>query len=212
MEIIGLTGGIACGKSAVAAWMTVRGVRVVDADEIAREVTAAGTEGLELVVAAFGREVLGPDGGLDRKYLGTRVFKDPSARMTLNQIVHPRIAAASAARLAVLSDEGRGFALYEAALLVENGAYKMFGGLVVVTAPPEVQLARLMARDGAGQDDARARISAQCSLSTKVAAGTWVIDNGGTRARLEARVAGLYAELLLAYGSPRPHPVRMGRT
>ncbi len=202
MDVLGLTGGIACGKSTVAALFAARGVAVVDADQVAREVSAPGTEGLDALVGAFGREVLSPDGSLDRKALGARVFTDESLRRTLNGILHPRIAAESARRLGALADEGRGFALYDAALLVENNIHRGMSGLIVVTAASWVQLARLTARDGAGEADARARIAAQWPLARKVAEATWVVDNTGSRARLEARVAGLYAELVVAFGAP----------
>lgn len=202
MEVLGLTGGIACGKTAVARMFLDRGVPVVDADVVARDVVAVGTEGLDAVVAAFGRDVLAPDGSLDRKRLGQRVFSDEAARKTLNGILHPRIGAESMARLAALMSEGHGFALYDAALLVENGTHTSFAGLIVVTARPEVQLARLMERDGATEAEARARIDAQWPLAKKVAVATHVIDNSGTRARLEARTLEVYAELVVAYGPP----------
>jgi dephospho-CoA kinase len=202
MNVLGLTGGIACGKTAVARLFLDRGVPVVDADAVARDVVAPGTDGLAAVVAAFGADVLAPDGTLDRKRLGARVFSDESARRTLNGILHPRIGAESMARLAALSSEGHGFAFYDAALLVENGLHKNFAGLVVVTAQPEVQLARLMARDAITEADAKARIDSQWPLARKVAVATHVIDNSGSRERLEARVAEVYAELVLAHGAP----------
>ncbi len=202
MEVLGLTGGIACGKTAVAQMFLARGVPVVDADQVARDVVAPGTDGLAAVVEAFGPGVLASDGTLDRKRLGERVFSDEGARKALNAILHPRIAAESMGRLAALSGEGHGFALYDAALLVENGAYKSFAGLIVVTARPEVQLARLVARDAITEAEARARIDAQWPLERKVAVATHVIDNSGTREALAARVAEVYAELVRAYGPP----------
>jgi dephospho-CoA kinase len=195
MEIIGLTGGIACGKSAVAALLAARGVPVVDADRGAREVVAPGSDGLAAVVEAFGQAVLAPDGTLDRKHLGARVFGDESARLALNAILHPRIAQWSAARFVALAAEGAPLALYEAALLVENGAHRALAGLVVVTARPEVQRARLMARDGLDAAAAQARIDAQWPLAQKVAVATEVIDNSGDREALRAQVAGLYTRL-----------------
>src|SRR5690606_29018251 len=129
---------------------------VVDADQIARDVVAPGTEGLAEIVEAFGREVLLPDGTLDRKRLGDRVFADPAARAKLNAITHPRIGAASAARMAELAETGAPYLIYEAALLVENGIHRAMAALVVVTARPETQLRRLMARDGIDEAAARA--------------------------------------------------------
>lgn len=200
MVVIGLTGGIACGKSAVAALLAARGVAVVDADLGAREVVAPGSEGLAAVVEAFGEGVLAPDGTLDRKALGERVFGDEPARQRLNGLLHPRIAQWSAGRFMALAAEGRPFAVYEAALLVENGAHRMLGGLIVVTARPEVQRARLMARDGLDERAAQARIDAQWPLEKKVAVATEVVDNSGDRAALEAQVAALYERLAAAHG------------
>jgi dephospho-CoA kinase len=202
MNVLGLTGGIACGKTAVAQLFMERGVPVVDADAVARDVVAPGTDGLAAVVAAFGAGVLAPDGTLDRKRLGQLVFSDEAARRTLNGILHPRIGAESMARLAALSSEGHGFAFYDAALLVENGLHRNFAGLVVVTARPEVQLARLMARDGITEAEARQRVEAQWPLARKVAVATHVVDNSGTRERLAARVAEVYAELVIEHGAP----------
>lgn len=144
MEVLSVTGGIACGKTAVARAFPrprrARGRR----DVVARDVVAVGTrDGLDAVVAAFGSDVLAPDGSLDRKRLGQRVFGDDVARRALNAILHPRIGAESMARLAALMPLGHGFALYDAALLVENGTHANFAGLIVVTARPEVQRARL---------------------------------------------------------------------
>ncbi|MEZ4404893.1 MAG: dephospho-CoA kinase [Polyangiales bacterium] len=202
MEVLGLTGGIACGKSAVAALMRARGVPVVDADVVARDVVAPGTDGLSEVVARFGEGVLLPDGALDRKALGARVFGDEPARLALNAILHPRIAVESALRLTALAGEGHGFALYEAALLVENGSHKGFTGLIVVTASPEVQLARLIAREGISEDEAKARVASQWPLWKKVAEADWVVDNSGDREALRERVDALYATLVVAYGPP----------
>ena len=200
MVVIGLTGGIACGKSAVAALLAERGVAVVDADQGAREVVAPGSDGLAAVVEAFGAGVLSPDGTLDRKRLGERVFGDEAARRRLNGILHPRIAQWSAERFMALAAEGRPFAVYEAALLVENGAHRAMGGLIVVTARPEVQRARLMARDGIDAAAAQARIDAQWPLEKKVAVATEVIDNSGDREALRAQVLGLHTRLVEAYG------------
>lgn len=202
MQVLGLTGGIACGKTAVARAFAARGVPVVDADQVARDVVLPGTDGLAAVVSAFGPDILSSDGSLDRKRLGARVFNDEPARRLLNGILHPRIAAESFARLGALIGEGHGFALYDAALLVENGTHNNFAGLLVVTARPEIQLARLVARDGCSEAEARARIHAQLPLARKVAVATWVLDNSGSHARLAARVAEVYAALVVAHGAP----------
>lgn len=203
MQVVGLTGGIACGKSAVAEGFRARGVAVIDADAVARDVVLPGSEGLAAVVDAFGPEVLAADGSLDRKKLGQRVFTDATARATLNGILHPRIGAESARRFAELAAEGHRFALYEAALLVENGVYRGMAALVVVSAAPEVQRARLMARDGSTRDEAQARIDAQWPLAEKVSVADWVIDNSGDREALTAQVTSVYEALVARFGAPR---------
>jgi dephospho-CoA kinase len=188
MHVFGLTGGIACGKSAVAARLRSRGVPVVDADALAREVVLPGTEGLAAVVAEFGPGVLAEDGTLDRKALGALVFADPARRARLGAITHPRIAAASAARMAELLARGEPLACYEAALLVDNGIQDGFRPLVVVAAPRSVRLARLVLRDGLTQAEASARIDAQVSDDVRRAAADFVVENDGTLAELDAAV------------------------
>lgn len=202
MVVIGLTGGIACGKSTVSSALAGYGVPVVDADQVARDVVAPGSEGVAAVRAAFGDAVTAPDGALDRKALGDIIFRDPSQRAALNAILHPRIAAESASRLAALAEQGHGFAVYDAALLVENGAHRAMEALIVVTAQPAVQRARLIARNGGDAADADARIASQLPLAQKVAAATWVVDNSGGMDALRERVRALYTELVLRYGPP----------
>ncbi|APR79427.1 Dephospho-CoA kinase [Minicystis rosea] len=187
IRVFGLTGGLASGKSTVAARFRARGLPVIDADLLAREVVEKGSPGLAAVVAAFGDEVLAPDGSLDRAKVAAIVFQDPEKRRTLNGIVHPRIGAATAERIAALDAAGEKLACYEAALLVENGLADAFRPLVVVAVPEDVQVKRAMARDAATEEQARARIAAQHSLAAKVAAADYVIDNGGTREETERR-------------------------
>jgi dephospho-CoA kinase len=180
MHLFGLTGGIASGKSAVAARFRARGVPVVDADQLARDVVLPGTPGLAAVVEAFGAGVLDADGALDRKRLGELVFKDEAARRTLNALLHPRIAQAGVARAAELAARGEPLACYEAALLVENGLADAFRPLVVVAASPAVQAARVGSRDALDREAALARIAAQMPLEDKVRAADLVITNEGT--------------------------------
>jgi dephospho-CoA kinase len=187
MHLFGLTGGIASGKSVVAARFRARGLPVLDADALAREVVAPGTDGLKAVVEAFGAEVLTPDGALDRKRVADVVFRDGAARARLNGIVHPRIGALTMTRTGELASRGEPLACYEAALIVENGMVEMFRPLVVVSAPEDVQIARTVARDGATEDDARARIRAQMPLAAKVSVADVVLENTGTLAELVAR-------------------------
>lgn len=180
MHLFGLTGGIASGKSTVAARLRARGVPVVDADELAREVVAPGTEGLRAIVDAFGPGVLAPDGALDRKALAAIVFADEAGRRRLNAITHPRISVRTMDRSAEIASRGEPLACYEAALLVENGAADAFRPLVVVACPEEAQIERVQARDRATRAEAVARVRAQKPLAEKVAVADFVIETTGT--------------------------------
>lgn len=176
VHIFGLTGGIACGKSTVARCFRARGVGVVDADGEARRVVEPGSEGLSEIVRVFGADLLSPDGTLDRRKLGARVFADAAERRKLEGITHPRIRAASMERARQLSELGHRLVAYEAALLVEVGQADDFRPLVVVVATETEQLGRLMARDGIDEVQARARLAAQMPLRDKVAVADHVID------------------------------------
>jgi dephospho-CoA kinase len=187
MHLFGLTGGIASGKSTVASRFRARGVAVVDADALAREVVEKGTPGLAAVVEAFGAEVLTASGEMDRKRVADIVFRDPAARARLNGILHPRIGALTMTRASELAARGEALACYEAALLVENGMAEMCRPLVVVAASVDAQVARGAVRDGVREDDVRARVAAQMPLSAKVAMADIVIENEGTLADLAAR-------------------------
>ena len=187
MHVFGLTGGIASGKSTVAARFRARGVPVIDADELAREVVAPGSDGLRAVVEAFGPGVLATGGVLDRKALARIAFSDAAARKKLEGITHPRITRLAIARSQEYANAGEPLACYEAALIVENGMADAFRPLVVVACPEDVQVARVRARDGASAEDALARIRAQKPLSEKVAVADHVIDTSGTMEQSEKR-------------------------
>lgn len=195
MRVIGLTGGIASGKSAVAGMLRDLGAPVVDADLIARQVVEPGAPALADIVERFGAAMVGEDGRLDRKRLADEVFSDLTARRDLNAITHPRIAQASAAAFAELAAAGHTVAIYEAALLVENRAHERLDGLIVVAVPEEVQLERLRARDGIDAAAARARLAAQLPLSDKIAVADWVIDNSGSLEETRARVADVWRQV-----------------
>ena len=199
-KVIGLTGGIASGKSAVAAELRARGAAIVDADQIARQVVEPGQPALAELVARFGSTILGADGRLDRKALADRVFADPGARADLNRITHPRIAAASQAEIARLSQLAP-VVFYEAALLVENRAHEWLDGVIVVAAPIDVQRVRLMARDNLDEAAASARLAAQLPLEDKLKVATWVIDNRGDRDALTRQVDALWKDLEARYGA-----------
>ena len=180
MHLFGLTGGVASGKSAVAARLRERGVPVIDADQLAREAVAKGSDGLAAVTRLFGPEVLLPDGTLDRKKVAAAVFADEEKRKALNAIVHPIVTMLTFKAASRLRDEGEALACYEAALIVENGVADAFRPLIVVSAPEDVQVARATARDGSTPDEARARIRAQMPLAEKTAVADYVIENTGT--------------------------------
>ncbi|MDP3274235.1 MAG: dephospho-CoA kinase [Deltaproteobacteria bacterium] len=207
MQVFGLTGGIGCGKSTVAAHFAARGVSIIDADQVARDVVAPETEGLAEVVARFGAEFLAADGTLDRKRLGAHVFAQPELRRALESIVIPRIAAESMRRFQSLGEQGARWGLYEAALLVEQKTDRAMAGLMVVTVHPAVQQARVAARDGLSQEDARARMNAQLPLVQKVQRAHWVVDNSSSVSRLRERVADLYTAIVIAHGAPWPPSV-----
>lgn len=194
--IVGLTGGIASGKSAVAAMLGSLGAGVVDADAVAREVVAPGTEGLRLVVDEFGRDILNGDGTLDRKRLGAVVFSDTRARARLNAILHPRIAALSAQRIAALQITDVPYIVYEAALLVEGGLHRAMSALIVVTSDTSTQQSRMLARDGLDSDEALSRIAAQLPTADKVAVADFVIENNGSLPELQERARHLHRQLL----------------
>ena len=195
--LVGLTGGIATGKSTVTAMLGSPSVRVVDADALAREVVEPGTPALGQIVAEFGREVLQADGRLDRARLGEIVFPDPVKRKRLEAITHPAIRARFERIMADLERAGwDGILIWDAALLVESGGNKKMDRLVVVTTDAATQLRRLMARDGGSEEAARARTASQMPLAVKARYADYVIDNSGTPAQTEARVREVYRALL----------------
>jgi dephospho-CoA kinase len=198
---IGLTGGIASGKSAVARVLRELGVPVIDADQLAREVVAAGSDGLAAIVAAFGAEMLDGGGNLDRERMGQRVFADADARKTLQAITHPRIAQLSAQRIAQAQAADTPYVVYEAPLLVEVGAYKGLDALIVVAAGEESQVGRAVLRDGLAPIEVRQRIAAQLPLARKVEVADYVISNDGTLEQLERATLDVHARILERFGS-----------
>lgn len=190
---IGLTGGIGSGKSAVADLLAERGAVIIDADLLAREAVAPGSEGLARVVEEFGPDVLNPDGSLDRARLGGIVFADAAARARLNAIVHPRVR--ELARLAEAAAEPDAVVVHVIPLLVETGQSAGFDLVVVVDVDPAVQLHRVMRRDGLDEAAAAARIAAQASREQRLAAADLVIDNSGSVAELAGRVDALWRRL-----------------
>ena len=193
MLTIGLTGGIGAGKSEVARLLTTYGAVLIDADRLAREVVEPGTAGLAEVVAQFGPEVLTADGALDRAAMARRVFGDEEARRRLEAVVHPLVAQRTQELLASVPADA--VVVHDVPLLVEKGYAASYDMVVVVEAPEELRVARLVEHRGFSQDDARARIAAQASSAERIAAADVVIDNTGTLADLEAQVAELWVEV-----------------
>ncbi len=204
IRLVGLTGGIATGKSTAARRFARAGCTVIDADQVAREVVRPGTPALAEIAAAFGPEVIRADGSLDRERLGRIVFADPRARARLNAIVHPRVHDEVERRFAEARrrDPG-GLVVYDVPLLFETGSEGRFDLVVVVFAPPEVQQARLMARDGLDPVQARRRVDAQMGIGEKAARAHVVLENTGTPADLEGQVDALVERI-------RGHNARYG--
>jgi len=195
--LVGLTGGIATGKSTVSAMFAHLGAKIVDADLLAREVVMPGQPALDEIVREFGPEVLQADGHLDRKRLGALVFNEPERRKRLEAITHPAIALRQQRILSVYEEEVfEGIVIWDAALLVETGGAKRMDKLVVVSTDHVTELARLIARDGMTEEEARGRIATQMPVAEKAKVADYVIDNGGSRAETERQVREVYAKLL----------------
>jgi len=178
--IVGLTGGIATGKSTMTTLLREQGLAVIDADQIAREVVAPGTDGLAEIVSAFGTSYLRTDGGLDRERLGNAVFADEGMRLKLNAIVHPRVRAQMWRQAReIVEDDASRIAILDVPLLMEGGTHTVVDVTVLVFAPEDVQRTRLMARSGLSDAHARARIAAQWPIERKRELAQIVVDNSG---------------------------------
>jgi len=186
---IGLTGGIAAGKSVATVRLAELGAVVVDHDVLAREAVAPGSVGLAEIVEAFGEGILAPDGSLDRPALGALVFADAAARARLNEIVHPEVRRLSAEREAMAgAADARAVVVHDIPLLVETGQESHFHLLVVVHTPAEQRVARLVARRGLTEDAARARVAAQATDEERLAAADVTLDGSGDEDELRAQV------------------------
>ncbi len=190
---VGLTGGIGAGKSEVARRLAAQGAVLIDADAIARQVVAPGTDGLAAVVAAFGAGVLRPEGDLDRDRLGEIVFADPPELAKLNAIIHPLVGA----RMAELEkDAGQdAIVVHDVPLLAENYLAAGYDLVVVVDAPEHAQLDRLIRHRRMSQEQAQARMAAQASRDSRLAVADLVVDNSSSLAELDRQVGDLWAEL-----------------
>lgn len=202
--ILGVTGGIASGKSLVTEIFRSLGALVVSADELAREAVLPGSETLYRLVGQFGRDILQADGSLDRKTLAERVFTNAGAREALNRITHPAIAALAEKRLQELSQQAGRLVVYEAPLLFEAGADKRVDAVLVVRVDEPLQIERLMRRNGLTEGQARARIAAQMPQAEKVARADYVIDNSGSPEATSEQVRKIFRHLgtLLPLAAP----------
>ncbi len=194
---VGLTGSIAVGKSFVSGVLKGLGCRVIDADEVARRVVEPGSEGLRAIVEAFGAGVLREDGSLDRPALGAVVFGDEGRRLLLNSILHPLIMAEQDEQLRRWErEEPKGVAVVDAALLIESGGYKRFDKVVVVHCRPELQIERLMRRNGLPREEAERRISAQMPQEEKLRYADFAVDTSGDFDESRRRTEEVYRQLV----------------
>ncbi|WP_224090207.1 dephospho-CoA kinase [Arthrobacter sp. StoSoilB13] len=207
---IGLTGGIASGKSLVAARLQELGAVLIDADVIARQVVEPGTPGLARVVEAFGPEILDPQGRLDRPALGAIVFQDPARREVLNGIIHPLVRESAAAIVAEATDED--ILVQDIPLLVETGQGSAFHLVIVVDAPDDVRIQRMVGLRGMTHEDARSRMAAQASQEARIAAADIVLENSGSREELLAKVDDLWFGRLVPFAENCRRGVRARRT
>lgn len=198
MYLAGLTGGIGSGKSTVAARFRALGSRVIDADEVAREVVAPGEPALDELVEHFGPAILTPHGGLDRSRLAGIVFRDEESRRVLERITHPRIEERIARRVLEppVAGEDRGPTVVDHPLLIETGQVGRFDAVVVVVTDEDVRIRRLVEGRQIRVDDAHARIRAQAGDEARIAAATHVIENNGTLEELHTRVDEVHADLV----------------
>ncbi|MEU2285088.1 dephospho-CoA kinase [Streptomyces sp. NPDC013178] len=201
---VGLTGGIGAGKSEVSRLLVACGAVLIDADRIAREVVEPGTPGLAAIVEAFGEDVLAEDGSLDRPGLGSIVFTDPEKLAVLNAIVHPLVGARSRELEAAAPEDA--VVVHDVPLLTENGLAPLYDVVVVVDAPPETQLERLVRLRGMTEEDARARMAAQATRDERREIADIVIDNDVPLADLERRVKDVWADLARRARTPHARP------
>jgi dephospho-CoA kinase len=190
---VGLTGGIGAGKSEVSRRLAAQGAVLIDADAIAREVVAPGTAGLAAVIAAFGDEVLRPDGGLDRDRLGEIVFADPARLERLNRIVHPLVGQRMAELERAAGQDA--IVVHDVPLLAENNLHSGYDLVVVVDTPEHVQLERLARQRRMSKEQAKARMAAQATREKRLAVADLVVDNSSSLAELDRQVGDLWTEL-----------------
>ena len=206
---VGLTGGIASGKTTVASLLAEHGAFILDADRIGHDLIAPGGAAHEGVVARFGPGVVEPDGSISRPRLGAIVFADADARRALDTLVHPHILPKVQRRIADYLETGRALvAIVDAALLVEAGIHHRFDRLVVVRCVRETQIRRLMTRNGMSQEEAERRIDTQAPLEAKLAEADYVVDTDGTMRQTREQFDRLWKDLLADYEAKFGGPLR----
>lgn len=196
MLVIGLTGGIASGKSTVSDYLRQLGAVIVDADKVGHEAYLPHTDAWREVVAAFGRQILGPDEQIDRPRLGQIVFSDPKAMARLNEITHPKIRSMVAERLEALRRDGVKVAVLEAAILIEASWSDLADQVWVTWAPEEMAIRRLMERSNLTEEQARARLASQMPPAEKIQYADVIINNEGTFEQVREQVVALWQQCL----------------
>ncbi|MGC2424007.1 MAG: dephospho-CoA kinase [Nitrospirota bacterium] len=196
MKKIGLTGGIASGKSTISHVLMEMGARIIDADALAREALAQGTAAYSETVRLFGKRILSSSGHIDRKALGDIVFKDPEKRAALEGIVHPEVFRREAEITEGISrNEPGAVIVFDAALLIESGAYRRMDGVIVVWCSRQTQMDRLVKNCHLSPGEARLRIESQMPLDEKKRYASWVIDNDGELQAAISQARGIYPQL-----------------
>ncbi|MCL2825171.1 MAG: dephospho-CoA kinase [Polyangiaceae bacterium] len=196
--LFGLTGGIACGKSTIASFLTARGLPVINADIIAREAVAPESEGLAKIAETFGPTILDRNGNLDRSKLGTIIFANHNARKQLENITHPLIHKLTQATAKTLEAEGHPLAAFEAALIIETGLAESYRPLVVATANTQTQIQRIIARDNLSPDMAVARINSQASVEDKLAFADYTINTDTSLTDMKSRTDDVLRSICVA--------------
>lgn len=193
MKLVGLTGGIASGKSLVSDCFERLGVPVIDADLLAREVVARGSAGLQALADHFGHHIITADGNLDRAQLRHIVFANPAERQFLDRTLHPLIRQLSDERICELSQQGHPYIIYSVPLLVETAQQKRFDRIAVVDVPESIQMARLLARDDSSEEEAQSILNSQASRQERLAIAHDIIDNTGSIEQTRDQVTALHA-------------------
>lgn len=193
---VGLTGGLASGKSFVGETLRSLGCQLIKADELGHEVLMPGGEAYDAVLARFGREILQEDGTIDRRRLASRVFVDTGLLASLNAIVHPAVFRREDALMtAIEAADPRAIVVVEAAILVETGTYKRYARLIVASCTSEQQIARAMKRDHVTREEAEARLARQLPLEEKIRLADYVVDTSGSKENTVAQVGEVYRSL-----------------